>query len=344
MKILITGGCGFVGSNLAIDLIKNGQNVTIIDDLSRVGSKRNLEYLKSIGSFVFIKKSILSKKTISSIIKETKPNFIFHLAGQVAMTTSIEDPFKDFSINTIGTINILESVRKYSPNTAIIYSSTNKVYGDLSEFELIEKKLRYEFKDLPKGLNEKTSLNFQSPYGCSKGAADQYLQDYYRVYGIKTVVLRHSTMYGSNQNPTENQGWISWFIKKALEIKNNPKNNSITISGNGKQVRDVLHVSDIVRLYKELINNIEVVKGNVFNIGGGYKNSLSILELFEILEKKLNIQINVNNLKWRLSDQKVFIADNSKIEKLINWSPKINIIQGINETLNWLDNLNNGQK
>jgi CDP-paratose 2-epimerase len=334
-KILITGGCGFVGFNIAKELIQSSERVIIIDNLSRSGSKENLEKLRLLGKFDFYKKNVISKDFVNYVVSDNKPDFIIHLAGQVAMTTSIENPFQDFSINTIGTLNILEAVRNYSPKTAIIYSSTNKVYGDLSDYRLIEKKSRYELKDFPNGFNEKISINFHSPYGCSKGAADQYLQDYYRVYGVNSVVLRHSTMYGGNQNPTLNQGWIGWFIQKALEISKNPKLNSIAISGTGKQVRDVLHVSDIVFLYREIINNIYKVKGQVFNIGGGYKNSLSILELFKMLEEKLNIKIKITNLEWRLSDQKVFIADNSKISSMLGWEPKISVEKGINLTLDW---------
>jgi CDP-paratose 2-epimerase len=338
MKYLITGGCGFVGTNLTETAIKNNNEVFILDNLSRNGSLNNLNFLKSIGPFNFINGNVADFELMKNLIKTHQPDFVFHLAGQVAMTSSISNPMHDFQTNALGTLNILESVRLYSPSTIIVYSSTNKVYGDFKNITFQENNTRYFSPNFPNGFNEDLPLDFHSPYGCSKGSADQYLLDYYRIYGIRTIVLRHSSMYGGNQFSTENQGWIGWFIQKALEIKNNIiKGESFTISGNGKQVRDVLYSSDVVDCYYSIIKNINITKGQVYNIGGGYKNSLSLIELFKFLENELSIRISYKNLPSRSSDQLVFIADNSKISKAINWSPKVNYKDGIRKTIKWIN-------
>lgn len=339
MKILITGGCGFLGSNLAHEALKKKYKLLIVDNLYRKGSTNNLHWLKHNGDFIFIHTDIRSSYEIEEIIKKHQPDVIFHLAGQVAMTTSIENSKMDFEINTIGSINVLEAVRKYSPNTSVIYSSTNKVYGDLEQFDYLENPTRYICKDFPDGFNEKVTLSFHSPYGCSKGAADQYMLDYSRIYGLKTVVFRHSSMYGGRQYSSFDQGWIGWFCQKALEIKKDLLEKPFTICGKGKQVRDVLHSSDVVELYFQTIDNIELVKGEAFNVGGGISNSLSLLELFDILEKELKIKLNYTNIAERISDQKVFIADTSKIEQLIGWQPKIKQIDGIRKMIMWLGNI-----
>lgn len=338
-NILITGGCGFLGSNLAIYGIENGYNITIFDNLSRFGSYNNYQWLKTIGNFNFIHGDIRNKNDVETIIKNGNFNAIFHLAGQVAMTTSIENPYKDFEINAFGTLNVLDSVKKYSPSTHIFYSSTNKVYGDLEEFNYIEKNTRYICKEYPNGFPETVNLNFHSPYGCSKGSADQYMIDYNRIFGLKTTVFRHSSMYGSRQFATYDQGWIGWFCQKALETKNN-KNTTFTISGNGKQVRDILHAKDMINLYYTALNNSDKVSGEVYNIGGGIDQSLSLLELFSLLNNILNIELKYDKLPFRISDQKVFVADISKINNDINWKPLVKSYNGIEEMISWLGNKN----
>jgi CDP-paratose 2-epimerase len=339
MKILITGGCGFLGSNIASKILSDStSDLFLIDDLSRFGSELNLKWLKSIGNVNFQNISVSDQTAIENVIKKIQPNFIFHLAGQVAMTTSIENPRRDFEINALGTLNVLESVRKFSKDTTIIYSSTNKVYGDFSNYSISETLSRYIVNEKPNGFDETESLNFHSPYGCSKGAADQYLLDYYRLYGIKTIVFRHSSMYGGRQFSTFDQGWIGWFCKKAIEIKNGNSTETITIAGNGKQVRDLLYVDDAVNLYLSALNNIDQLKGQAFNIGGGTSNSMSILELFDFLESELQISINYKSIEVRQSDQKVFIADYSKINKVSNWNPIIDKFLGLRNNLDWLRN------
>lgn len=338
MKYLITGGCGFVGSNLAAEVLNRGEELVIFDNLFRYGSSSNLEWLKKKGKFIFYPFDIRNINDVETVIKDTKPDIIFHLAGQVAMTTSISNPRMDFEVNTIGTFNLLESIRKYAPNAQLLYSSTNKVYGDFAQLSFEESETRYICKDFPNGIDETYPLDFHSPYGCSKGAADQYLLDYARIFGLNTVVFRHSSMYGGNQHSTVDQGWIGWFCQKAIEIKDKKNHEKFTISGSGKQVRDVLHVKDVVNLYFSCALNIGKVRGNAFNIGGGMENSLSLLELFSILEELLDVKMNFNKLPPRESDQKVFIANNKKITKLIGWEPEIAAKNGIETMIKWLRN------
>lgn len=337
MKFLITGGCGFVGSNLSAEVIKRGEELYVFDNLFRNGTEKNLNWLKTQGEFTHIHGDIRNFNDVENAIKNIKPDVIFHLAGQVAMTTSIQNPRLDFEINTMGTHNLLEAVRKYSPNTIVTYSSTNKVYGDFEKLKYNETETRYLAVDYPNGFDEKVGLDFHSPYGCSKGAADQYLLDYNRMFGLNTVVFRHSSMYGGHQYATYDQGWIGWFCQKAIETKLGMIKESFTISGNGKQVRDVLYADDIVRCYFSAIENIDKTRGQVFNIGGGIENSLSLLELFELLEKKLNIKLNYTEIPWRESDQKVFVANNEKITKYTGWKPKVNKEEGIERMLSWLE-------
>ena len=336
MKYLITGGCGFIGSNLAAEVLKRGEDLVVFDNLFRFGSNSNLEWLKTKGKFKYYPFDIRNLNDIETVIKDEKPDVVFHLAGQVAMTTSISNPRLDFEINAIGTFNLLDSIRKYSPNTMVLYSSSNKIYGDFNELNFNEEETRFTCKEFPRGFNEKLPLNFHSPYGCSKGAADQYLLDFNRIYGTKTVVFRHSSMYGGNQHSTIDQGWIGWFCQKAIDIKNKKNKDKFTISGTGKQVRDVLHAEDVVSLYFKSVDKIDKIMGESFNIGGGINNSLSLLELFKFLEKELSIKMDFKRLPERESDQLFFVADNSKIHKLTGWEPKIQTSVGLKKMISWL--------
>ena len=339
MKYLITGGCGFLGSNLAEEVLQRGDELVIFDSLSRYGSKKNLLWLKSIGDFTFIHGDIRNANDVDVLISHEMPDVIFHLAGQVAMTTSIQNPRKDFEINALGTFNLLDAVRKYSAHSAVIYSSTNKVYGDLEWLTYEEKEERYEITEYPNGLPESIPLSFSSPYGCSKGSADQYMIDFHRIFDLKTVVFRHSSMYGGRQFSTTDQGWIGWFCEQALKTANHGIREPFTISGNGKQVRDVLHAKDMVDVYFLAAANVDTIQGEVFNIGGGITNSLSLLELFHILENKLNITLEYKNLPPRACDQKVFVADIQKAKELIGWNPKIDTISGISMMLEWTQHI-----
>lgn len=335
MKYLVTGGCGFLGSNLAKKVLENKDELVVFDNLSRLGSEKNLAWLKSIGDFKFVHGDIRNVEDIQRLIQSERPEQVFHLAGQVAMTTSLLSPRTDFEINALGSFNLLDSIRKYSPETAVIYSSTNKVYGDLEWAGFEETATRYFSPSFPKGFPESIKLDFQSPYGCSKGCADQYMLDFNRLFGVKTVVFRHSSMYGGRQFSTFDQGWIGWFCQKALETKSNPKTR-FTISGNGKQVRDVLHADDMTSLYFAASDQIDQLAGQAFNIGGGIDNSLSLLELFSLLEKELNLELNYDHLAPRESDQKVFVADIDKSKKLIGWEPKVDALTGVKKMIAWL--------
>jgi len=335
MKYLITGGCGFLGSNIASEILRLGHSLVVFDSLYRYGSYQNLEWLKPQGAFEFIHGDIRNTNDVENMIKLHQPDIIYHLAGQVAMTTSIADPRMDFEVNVGGSFNLLNAVRMYSPASIVIYSSTNKVYGDLEQFKYCENATRYECIDKPNGFDESVNLEFHSPYGASKGSADQYMLDFARIYGLKTVVFRHSSMFGGRQFATADQGWLGWFTQKAIEIKNKTASKPFTISGNGKQVRDLLYASDCVALYLKAAEKIELIKGQAFNIGGGVDNSSSLLELFIFLEEQLSIKMKFDELPVRESDQRVFVADNTKAIKLIEWSPKISKEQGILKMIEW---------
>ena len=335
MKALITGGAGFVGSNLAANLLAKGESVTVFDSLARHGASENLAWLRSLGMENFIPGDVRNAFDVEETIKKVQPDVIFHLAGQVAMTTSIESPRRDFEINVLGSINVLEAVRQYAPKTAIIYASSNKVYGNLDHLDLVEVATRYQPRDAQKGVDESVAIEFHTPYGCSKGAADQYMLDYARGFGLNTVVFRHSTIYGGRQFATYDQGWVGWFCRQAIESKGYPDRAPFTVSGDGKQVRDLLHVSDAVNAYISAYEHIDAARGQAFNIGGGIENSMSLLELLLHLEERLGIKLNYEHLPWRQSDQKFFVADNSKAERLIQWSPKMSKEQGIEDTIAW---------
>lgn len=339
MKLLITGGCGFLGSNLAANSLSRGDELIIFDSLYRKGSVQNLQWLEEQGNFRFIHGDIRNSNDVSKMIQEIKPDAVFHLAGQVAMTTSIANPRMDFEVNVVGTHNLLEAVRVHKPDAAVVYSSTNKVYGDLEQYCYRETESRYECIDRPNGFDEVTPLDFHSPYGCSKGAADQYMLDYSRIFGLKTVVFRHSSMYGGRQFASYDQGWIGWFCQKAVETKRGVSSEPFTISGNGKQVRDLLHADDMIRLYFAALERIDAVGGEAFNIGGGMKNSLSLLELFALLEETMGIKLNFTKLPPRESDQRLFVADIVKAGRLVDWEPRVCTRDGINRMLNWVDRL-----
>ncbi len=336
MKYLITGGCGFLGSNLSNEVLRRGEELFVVDNLSRLGSEQNREWIGSKGSFQFLKADTRNSNEIDKIFQEVRPDVVFHLAGQVAMTTSLADPKLDFETNVVGGHNVLEAVRKFAPHAILVYSSTNKVYGDFSKIKFNEEATRYTTPDFKNGFDESTPLDFHSPYGCSKGATDQYMLDYYRAFGVRTVVFRHSTIFGGRQFATYDQAWIGWFISQAILEKKGQLKEPFTISGDGKQVRDILFASDLINCYFSAIAKIDRTHGQVFNIGGGMANSLSLLELFEILEKELDVKLNYRKLPWRHSDQKVFVADIQKALTYFDWKPKVNRLEGLREMIAWV--------
>lgn len=336
MKYLITGGCGFLGSNISRALLERGEELIVFDSLYRHGSSQNLYWLRAHGDFEFIHGDIRNTNDVERLIKAHRPDVIYHLAGQVAMTTSISDPRLDFEVNTGGSFNLLNAVRLYSPQSTIVYSSSNKVYGDLEQFTYRETETRYECIDMPNGFNEDVNLNFHSPYGTSKGSADQYMLDFARIYGLNTVVFRHSSMFGGRQFATYDQGWVGWFASQAVAIKDGGLKQPFTISGSGKQVRDLLYASDTVSLYLEAPAKIDIIRGEAFNVGGGVQNSLSLLELFAFLENELGIDMNFTRLPARESDQRIFVADYSKARDKIGWEPKVTSTEGIRLMLKWV--------
>ncbi len=336
MKLLVIGGCGFLGSNLAAHGIQSGFDITVFDNLSRLGSAQNLQWLVSLGKLQFIHGDTRSRNDMERLIREGQFDAVFHLAGQVAMTTSLENPWKDFETNTMGAMHLLEAVRRYSPQTAIFFSSTNKVYGDLETYTYEETPTRYRCVEFPNGFDESVPLDFRSPYGCSKGAADQYMLDYYRSFGIRTTVFRHSSMYGSRQFATYDQGWVGWFVQKAIEKRQNPHCAPFTISGNGKQVRDILHARDMISLYFTALEKVDQVCGTAYNIGGTMEQSLSLLELFRLLEELLDVRLEYTQLPVRQSDQRVFVADITKITHAIGWRPQVSARDGVQAMVDWV--------
>lgn len=339
MKYFITGGCGFLGSNLAAEVLKRGDELVIFDNLYRMGTEKNLEWLRTLGDFKFYRNDIRNRDDVHFALKEEHPDVIFHVAGQVAMTTSLERPRFDFEINVLGTFNLLEAVKEHCKDATILYSSTNKVYGDLEDLEYVEGETRYTIPAFPEGLPETIGLDFTTPYGCSKGAADQYMKDWAKCYGLKTITFRHSSIFGGRQFSSFDQGWVGWFVKQAIDTKAGTLKEKFTISGNGKQVRDVLFSEDLVSCYFAAAANVDKIKGQSFNIGGGKDNSLSLLELFQILEEELDIKMDYTELPPRESDQKVFTADIKKAHELFGWKPTVNRRDGIKKMVEWVQSI-----
>jgi len=329
---LITGGAGFIGSNYVQRLLARGEQVTIYDNLSRAGAPRNLAWLKQTygeKAFDVIVADVRAADRIAQAAKSA--DVIVHLAGQVAVTTSVIDPRDDFESNAIGTFNVLEAARLSGRNPIFIYASTNKVYGGMEDVALAEEATRWRYKDLTNGCPETQPLDFHSPYGCSKGAGDQYVRDYARIYGLRSVVFRQSAIYGPRQFGIEDQGWMAWFVIAAV------MGRPITIYGDGKQVRDMLYVDDLAHAYDLAIENIEAVKGQVFNVGGGAGNIISVwAEFGPRLEKLLGDTIEVARGDWRPGDQRVFYADIRKAEKELGWKPKIGVDEGVKKLFEWV--------
>jgi CDP-paratose 2-epimerase len=333
LAYLVTGGCGFVGSHLTAELIRRGRDVLVADNLARPGTPANLAWLRELGTFQFFHADARNAHDLESIFRKHTVECVFHLAGQVAMTTSLENPRRDFEVNVLGSINALECIRIWAPMATFVYASSNKVYGELEETQLVEKSTRYEPAG-KKEIDERARLEFFTPYGCSKGAADQYALEYARNFGLNTVVFRHSTIYGGRQISTFDQGWVGWFCQKALDTLESP-NTTFTINGNGKQVRDLLHVSDAVACYLAAHEHVAQARGQAFNIGGGYENSMSLLELFIHLEKETGVKLNPQELPWRANDQRYFVADNTKAGQHIGWKPRVSKEQGIADAMEW---------
>src|SRR5215831_979478 len=295
-RVLVTGGAGFVGSNLTNNLLTDGFDVTIFDALVRAGGQENLAWLgRHFNRLHFVRGDVRDIEAVKDAVADVY--VIYHLAGQVAVTSSVSDPRSDFETNALGTLNVLEAVRESGRQPIIVFTSTNKVYGGMEDVPVVEGHSRYTFTEYPNGISEAQPLDFHSPYGCSKGAADQYVRDYGRIYDLPTVVFRMSCIYGPRQFGTEDQGWVAHFIISMLTKR------SITIYGNGKQVRDLLFVDDLVRAFRLAVDRIDKVAGEVFNIGGGRLNALSVWGEFGSLLTALREEaLTVTFDDWRPGD------------------------------------------
>ncbi|OGX27828.1 MAG: hypothetical protein A3D10_09020 [Omnitrophica WOR_2 bacterium RIFCSPHIGHO2_02_FULL_48_11] len=326
-RVLVTGGLGFIGFNVA-SYFAPGNRVLVVDDASRTGVENNIKRLAE-RKIDFVQADISSFPVLKKIFEQFHPNIVIHMAAQVAVTTSIVDPVRDFYANALGSFNLLELARQCAPQPILLYASTNKVYGcDNANVELRDG--RYQMADAF-GYSEKTPLSFETPYGCSKGAADQYCLDYHRIFGVPTVVFRQSCIYGPNQYGLEDQGWVAWFGICAAFHK------PITIFGDGNQVRDVLYIDDLLALYEKSIVHIDRLQGQAFNIGGGPAYTLSPNELVRMLERKTGKSVAVNYAQWRPRDQKVYISDIRKIAACLDWQPQVDPETGIQRLLGWIN-------
>lgn len=333
MNILVTGCAGFIGCHLSASLLSLGHTVIGIDNLSRPGSRHNLEWLRSqSGSFRFAEVDIRCAAHLETFFAQTRHlDCVVHEAGQVAVTTSVVNPRLDFETNAGGTFNLLECTRLHCPDAIFLFASTNKVYGGMPDLRIDERCRRYAYTDLAHGVDETRPLDFHSPYGCSKGAADQYVRDYSRIYGIRSVVFRQSCIYGTRQFGVEDQGWVAWFTIARMF------NLPVTIYGDGKQVRDLLWIDDLVDLYERAIQHIDHAAGQVYNVGGGAANSLSILELMDILHEFGPIRSSAF-ADWRAGDQKIYISDFRHAQADLGWRPRVAPADGIRKLAEWACN------
>lgn len=332
MHYLITGGAGFIGSNYVHRLLARGKRVTIYDNLSRRGAVANVTWLRDTfgtESFALVQGDVRDASLLTATARDA--DAVVHLASQVAVTTSVLHPREDFEINATGTFNVLEAARLSGKQPVVIYASTNKVYGGMESLVVEERATRYAYRDYPHGIPESYPLDFHSPYGCSKGAGDQYVRDYARIYDLPTVVFRQSCIYGPRQFGVEDQGWVAWFIIAAV------MGRPITIYGNGKQVRDLLYVEDLLDAYDAAIADPDRATGQVYNVGGGAENQLSVWREFQpLLEKLTGSAIPVSWSDWRPGDQRIFVADVRKAAGALGWQPKVNVEEGITRLYHWV--------
>jgi CDP-paratose 2-epimerase len=335
LRFLITGGAGFIGCNAARRLAQAGHDVLVLDNFSRRASPFNREWLeRTVPSVRFLVGDICRAEDLRRALAEPL-DAIFHLAGQVAVTTSIEDPVADWEANAVGTFRLLEAVReryRKNPGAAplLVYASTNKVYGHLTSGETLRDG-RWDLESLPGGISEREPLSFESPYGCSKGAADQYVVDYHRSFGLPTVAFRQSCIYGPRQFGEEDQGWVAWFALAArFDLP-------ITLYGDGLQVRDLLWVDDLVDAYLRAVERKSRVSGQAFNVGGGPGFRVSLTELIEMLRKRLARAIPIAHAPSRLGDQRVFYCDVSKAKAELGWEPRVGPADGVGRLLSWIE-------
>lgn len=333
MNIVITGGAGFIGSNAAAYYLGRKANVTVVDNLSRQNSEKNLAWLTALGgSLSVITGDIRAKETMEKLIPYIQTaDLILHLAAQVAVTTSVLKPVRDFEINAFGTLQVLEAMRQTGSRAKLIYASTNKVYGEMAGTKIRESATRYEYANLRHGVSEQQPLDFHSPYGCSKGAADQYVYDYARVYGLDTTIMRQSCIYGPRQFGVEDQGWLAWFV--IASVLKRP----ITIYGDGKQVRDVLYIDDLIRAFDSAYRYRSKTRGKIYNIGGGPEHTVSVWREFgPVLERLTGNAMHVSRASWRPGDQKIYVSDIRKAQEDFGWKPRVALIDGVSTLYSWV--------
>jgi CDP-paratose 2-epimerase len=335
VRYLVIGGAGFIGINAASSWAQRGQEVAILDNFSRRGTEENLEWLRCVQPSVRVVRADIRTDQNVLNAEAGQCDVLVHLAAQVAVTTSISDPRLDFEVNAQGTFNVLEAARRAPHPPVVLFSSTNKVYGGMEDEQVAEGGGRHRFERLSCGVSEEQPLDFHSPYGCSKGAADQYVRDYARIYGLRSVVFRQSCIYGPHQFGIEDQGWVAWFALRSL------LGQPITIYGDGKQVRDVLHVDDLIAAFDRAVTRIDRVSGHIYNIGGGPANTLSLLELVGLLEGLNGTSMNYSFADWRSGDQRVYISNIRRAGDELGWRPKIDPPAGVARMRAWMvENLN----
>lgn len=331
-RFLVTGGAGFLGSNLVNELLEGGSRVTVFDSLSRPGSELNLDWLRDRHGHAlsFERGDVRDRAAVERTVAEM--DVVYHLAGQTAVTASVNDPRADFEQNALGTLNVLEAARRSPTKPIVVYASTNKVYGAMPGVRVVEEETRYSLRDNEAGIDEGQPLDFHSPYGCSKGAADQYVRDYHRVYGLRTVVLRQSCLYGPRQMGVEDQGWVAWFVIAALF------DLPITVYGDGKQVRDLLYVDDAIAALRSAVARIDVTAGNVYNIGGGPARTVSVWREFEPALVAA-VGRSVERARFapaRVGDQRAFYCDTSKATRDFGWEPIVGVADGLDRLAAWI--------
>jgi CDP-paratose 2-epimerase len=330
VRHLIVGGAGFIGSNLAKRLLGSGEEVTIFDNFSRRGARENIEWLRTENQAFEVVEGDVRTSRVELEEQVAQADAVYHLAAQVAVTTSVRDPRMDFDVNAIGTLNVIEAIRETNRDAVLIYSSTNKVYGALESIPIEEQETRYVYGDGRPGISESVPLDLHSPYGCSKGAGDQYVRDYARIYGLRTVVLRQSCIYGPRQFGIEDQGWLAWFcIAAAL-------GRQVTLYGAGKQVRDLLHVDDLVTLMLRAVERIEIARGEIYNVGGGPPTATSLLEAIGLIEMRLGARLKLRHAAQRPGDQLVYVSDISKVSRELEWQPKTSVELGVADLTAWI--------
>jgi CDP-paratose 2-epimerase len=333
MRIFITGGAGFVGANVADHHLGLGDEVVIFDNLSRNGTSGNANWLRERHGerLRVVHGDVREFRALRDALPRGADR-VYHMAAQVAVTTSVKEPRDDFEINALGTFNVLEAARQSAPEAVVLYASTNKVYGSMESVAIVEDPTRYRYRDLAEGISEEQPLDFHSPYGCSKGCGDQYVRDYARIYGMRTVVFRQSCIYGPRQMGAEDQGWMAYFCIAAR------LGWPITIYGNGKQVRDILWIGDLIDAYDRAASQIDVSSGEVFNIGGGPGETLSVWREFgPMLERLAGSALSVTFADWRPGDQPVYISDIGKAERVLGWRPNVSVEEGVERLWRWVD-------